>query len=83
MYDKTQSASEEQIMAEDIKNEKIRRAMLAGPSGITRDATVAEMDREGNLTVLRAGTNDWVCVPGDQNIIGSTDMCLDPMGWCG
>src|SRR5690348_18255149 len=52
MYDQTQSESEEQIMAEAITKEKIRRAMLAGPS----------------------------CVPGDQNIIGSVDMCLDPMG---
>lgn len=67
-------------MAEAIKQEKIRRAPLAGPSCITRDASVADMDREGNLTILREGTNDWVCVPGDQNIIGSVDMCLDPMG---
>jgi hypothetical protein len=80
MYDKTQSESEEQIMAEEITKEKIRRAMLAGPSCITSEATVAEMDRDGNMTVLRSGTNDWVCVPGDQNIIGWTDMCLDPMG---
>ena len=80
MYDQTQSESEEQIMAEAIKKEKIRRAMLAGPSCVTSEATVAEMDRDGNLTVLRQGTNDWVCVPGDQNIIGSVDMCLDPMG---
>jgi len=80
MYDQTQSESEEQIMAEAIKKEKIRRAMLAGPSCITSEATVAEMHRDGNLTVLRQGTNDWVCVPGDQNIIGSVDMCLDPMG---
>ncbi len=68
------------MLAEAIKQEKIRRAMLAGPSSITREATVAEMDSEGNLIVLRAGTNDWVCVPGDQNIIGQVDMCLDPMG---
>ena len=67
-------------MAEEIKKEKIRRAMLAGPSSITSQATVADMDREGHMTVLRSGTNDWVCVPGDQNIIGWTDMCIDPMG---
>jgi hypothetical protein len=71
---------DEQVIAEEIRNEKIRRATLAGPSGITREATVAEMDLDGNMTVLRSGTNDWVCVPGDQNIIGATDMCLDPMG---
>ncbi len=65
---------------EAIRNEKIRRAMLAGPAVITKDATVAEMDRQGNMTVLRSGSNDWVCVPGNQNIVGSADMCLDPMG---
>jgi hypothetical protein len=86
MYDKphdekkARSEGDAHILADAIKQEKIRRAVLAGPSCITREATVAEMDREGNLSVLRAGTNDWVYVPGDQNVIGSTDMCLDPMG---
>jgi hypothetical protein len=70
----------EQVMAEAIKQEKIRRATLSGPSCVTSAATVAEVDRDGQLTVLRPGTNDWVCVPGNQNIIGATDMCLDPMG---
>ncbi len=80
MHGTMQGESDTHRMAEGIKQEKIRRAMLAGPACITRDATVAEMDREGNLSVLRVGANDWVCVPGDQNIVGSTDMCLDPMG---
>ena len=80
MENKPQSGTKEHIMAEEIKKEKIRRAMLAGPSCITSEATVAEMDKDGNMTVLRPGTNEWVCVPGDQNIIGATDMCLDPMG---
>lgn len=65
---------------EEIRNEKIRRATLSGPAMITKDATVAELDRQGNMTVLRPGTNNWVCVPGDQNVIGRTDMCIDPMG---
>ena len=60
--------SEEQIMAEEIKKEIIRRAKLAGPSCITSEATAAEMDRDGNMTVLRPGTNDWVCVPGDRAV---------------
>jgi hypothetical protein len=67
-------------MAEEIKKEKIRRAMLAGPSSVTADATIAEMDHQGNLTVLRPGTNEWVCIPGDQNVVGRPDMALDPMG---
>jgi hypothetical protein len=80
MHDKTQSGTDEQLRAEAIREEKIRRAMLAGPSCVTSEATVAELDQNGNMTVLRPGTNDWVCVPGDQNVIGAVDMCLDPMG---
>jgi hypothetical protein len=48
---------EEQTMTEAIKQEGIRRALLSGPSCVTNAATVAEMDRVGQLTVLRPGTN--------------------------
>lgn len=68
------------VSVDEATKEKICRAILAGPSVITRNATVAEMDKKGEMTILRAGTNDWVCVPGDQNIIGKVDMCIDPMG---
>src|SRR5262245_42931514 len=71
--------SEQHIMTEAIKKEKIRRAMLAGPSCITSEATVAEMDGYGNLTVLRRGTNDWDCVTGDEISVGRHDTCLYPM----
>jgi hypothetical protein len=77
---KSQGETAEQVTAEAIKSEKIRRAMLAGPSCVTSEATVAELADSGDLTVLRPGANDWVCVPGDQNVIGAVDMCLDPMG---
>ena len=80
IHDTTQGGTDEQSTAEAIRNEKIRRAMLAGPALITNEATVAEMSKDGQLTVLRSGTNDWVCVPGDQNVVGAVDMCLDPMG---
>ena len=59
---------------------KIARAMLSGPGEITKDATVAEMGADGNLIILRQGTNDWVCFPGDENEIGNVPMCADPMG---
>ena len=63
MRSKTRDETDEQIMAENIRNEKIRRAMLAGPACVASEATVAEMDQHGQLTVLRPGTNEWVCVP--------------------
>src|SRR5580692_8601383 len=70
-------------VSDEIANEKIRRALLSGPDSVTREATVAEMDAQGKMTVLRPGTNQWVCVPGNENIIGQADMSLDPMGCVG
>jgi hypothetical protein len=65
---------------DEIGKEKIRRALLSGPDSVTREATVAEMDPQGKMVVLRPGTNQWLCVPGNENIIGQADMSLDPMG---
>jgi hypothetical protein len=59
---------------------RIARARLSGPSQITKDASVAEMDADGNLTILVQGTNHWVCFPGNENVIGDVPMCCDPMG---
>jgi hypothetical protein len=67
-------------IADEIVQAKIRRALLSGPEIITKDATVAEMDAAGKMTVLRPGTNQWVCVPGNENIYGAADLCADPMG---
>lgn len=71
------SASDE----DTTKAVKIARAMRAGPLEITRNATVAELDHHGNLAnILRAGTNEWVCVPGDENRVGDPPMCVDRLG---
>lgn len=60
---------------------KIARAMRAGPLTITRNATVAEMDRHGNMAkILRAGSDEWICVPGDENRVGDPPMCVDQPG---
>jgi hypothetical protein len=74
------SSNPEGLSNDQVIEEKIRRACLAGPARITQDATVAEFDHHGGLNVLRQGTNQWVCVPGNENIVGQADMCLDPMG---
>src|ERR1700676_3496592 len=65
---------------ERVLGVKIARAMLSGPREITKDATVAEMGADGSLIILRQGTNDWVCFPGDESEIGNVPMCADPMG---
>jgi hypothetical protein len=69
MDSKTQGETKEQILAEEIKNEKIRRAMLAGPSCITTEAAMAEMDFKGQLTVLR---NLDVVLQGISAVVGTS-----------
>lgn len=55
--------------------DKIARAMLAAPSDISAKATIVDMDG----TLLRKGTNDWVCYPGIILIPGDKHpMCNDP-----
>ena len=71
--------NENNNVSDEIVRAKIRRALLSGPDSVTREATVAEMDARGKMTVLRPGTNRWLCLPGNENIIGQADMCADPM----
>jgi hypothetical protein len=56
---------------------RIARALSAAPPDIARAATVAEMDGQGKMTVLREGTNGFTCMPGDPAGIGQPAMCAD------
>jgi len=64
---------------DETLNAKIRRARLSGPTVITKDATVAEIDAQGKMKILVQGTNKWICLPGDENKIGDPPMCADPV----
>jgi len=58
----------------DSAEEKIARAMTAAPSDIADGATVMDVDG----TILREGTNRWVCLPGIGLIPGDRHpMCND------
>ena len=63
--------------APESVQKKISRALSAAPPDIARAATVAEMDSQGKMTVLRAGTNEFTCMPGDPKGIGQPAMCED------
>jgi hypothetical protein len=67
-------------MKDLAEDPRITRARLSGPEHVTKDATVAVMGAGGTMTVLLKGTNEWVCVPGDENKIGAPPMCMNPMG---
>ena len=66
---------------EQVRAVRIARAMRAGPSVITEHATVAQMDKQGRMTeVLRQGANEWVCMPGNEDVVGDPPMCVDALG---
>jgi hypothetical protein len=62
---------------ESTQSNKIARALSAGPPDVTKNATVAEMDAQGEMKILRSGTNDFTCLPGDPKGIGLPPMCED------
>lgn len=65
--------------------EKIERAMSAGPATIAKAATIADMDANGKMLVLRKGTNGFTCFAGHPGTTGDDPMCADEasMVWMG
>ena len=55
--------------------QKIERAMSAAPARISANATI--MDSDG--TVLREGTNEWICKPGGPAGSKTYPICNDPV----
>jgi len=52
---------------------ELARAELAGPSSLSKNATI--MDRDGN--VFRKGTNGWTCMPDNPETPGTDPMCMN------
>jgi hypothetical protein len=59
--------------------DKIANALSAGPAPITAKADVMDWPAKagGDLVELRAGTNDWTCLPDDPTTPTNDPMCLD------
>jgi hypothetical protein len=54
---------------------KIAEALSAGPTEITKGATIAEMGLGSKMTTLRPGTNPWTCMPAQSDTL--PPMCVD------
>lgn len=52
---------------------RVRSALSAAPASLAERATVADFDG----TVLREGTNGWVCMPDMPDVPNDSPMCLD------
>ena len=57
--------------------DKITRAMAAGPSEIAKSARIIDTDQQGKMIVLRDGSNGFTCMPGNPKVIGDPAMCAD------
>ncbi len=58
---------------------KIADAMIAAPTSVTAHATIMDWPASPRAkpTVLRAGTNGWVCYPRSPGQPNDNPMCLD------
>ena len=74
------SAAAAKTREEQIRAVRIARAMRAGPRAITENPTVAETDKSGRMTeILGQGTNEWVCMPGNEDVVGDPPhVCRRP-----
>jgi len=59
--------------------EKIASALQSGPKFVTRNATVLDWPTSpgDEYRVLRAGTNDWSCLPGAPGAVHDEPGCFD------
>jgi hypothetical protein len=64
-------------MAGDTTQDKIARAMSAGPNDISGSARIVDTDAQGNRVILREGSNGFTCMPGNPNVVGEPAMCMD------
>lgn len=79
--DTAATTSAEPEMGTDLSTTegKIANAESAGPEEIVEEATILDWPASegGEMVTLRAGTNDYSCLPDDPNTPGNDPMCLD------
>lgn len=55
----------------------IRSAMQAAPKKVSESATIVVMDKNGEMRILRKGTNAFTCMPDNPATPGPDPMCMD------
>jgi hypothetical protein len=63
--------------ARETAQEKITRAMSAGPDNVAESARIIDTDSQGNIVILREGNNGFTCMPGNLRVVGEPPMCVD------
>ncbi len=67
-----QSAVEEEVPGQSIPEDPISSAMSAAPASISGEARVLGW----NMNELRAGTNQWTCLPDRPDTPGNDPWCV-------
>jgi hypothetical protein len=55
----------------------IKSAMAAAPEAIAAGAAIVAVEADGNMRILRRGSNGFTCLPDNPNSPGSDPMCGD------
>lgn len=55
----------------------VASAESAAPASLARAASIVTADANGDMTVVRKGTNGWTCMPDAPNTPGPDPMCFD------
>ncbi len=55
----------------------IENATSAAPTAVGNDATVVQIGEDGQMRVVREGTNNFTCLPDNPASPGNDPMCLD------
>ncbi|HTE43533.1 MAG TPA: hypothetical protein VK629_22125, partial [Steroidobacteraceae bacterium] len=62
-------------VAGESKDVQIARAVAAGPSTVTGNARIVGTDASGKSSVLREGSNDFLCQPGNPKAVARPATC--------
>jgi hypothetical protein len=71
------SHNETSAQAGDTTQEKIARAMSAGPDNVSTSTQIIDTDAQGKMVVLHEGDNGFTCMPGNPKVVGEPPMCAD------
>lgn len=63
--------------SDDSTQVKIARAMSAGPPDVAKGARIIDTDAQGEMVVLREGSNGFTCMAGNLNVVGKPPVCAD------
>lgn len=67
-----ESAVEEEVPSQSVQEDPVSSAMSAAPTSISGEARILDW----NMNELRAGTNQWTCLPDRSDTPGNDPWCI-------